>query len=556
MYAPTLTACLLTLALTPLALPETVAVDISGLTIDCAFVGPCGEDQSANSGGATLPPAPGYSYEISGIVSTSGVLGTLIPDGSTIAEMLEIIDPGASRLLNSYTRNFMGGPPTTVYVNPINEEFLGINVGLTFQVRIDGAGVGYFELVDIDIPGLLLLGDITIESGTCTISTWEPSPESENEWHFDDDSFTQAAGATGAAQIRYLDDDAFAPILGGDESGLNEPEEDTPTGITQAQSAFGSASSFGLPLVDGEDTSVYLTSPPRNNDMPGEADLRRGIGLALWPNTRPDYPGGIHGQWTAIYDVLIPAESWFADYPANTTPREWIATLLHGNHNNDGESSLLIRWNGASASIGFDQEPGQYIAAPQLQPDTWHRIAAVSDLSQTATIELFIDGVSIGTTTGDWLYNGVDGTAPAYGDEVLVDLRDWEAWGQFPNPWSQSPAGGEIPATLDATVCLFADLPGRGEPVYLANLYWADTLLSDSEIAALGGANAAGIVFTSAPPVECDGDLSGDGMVNSTDLNQLLAAFGSTDGGDLDGDGDTDSTDLNILLAAFGDVCG
>ncbi len=59
------------------------------------------------------------------------------------------------------------------------------------------------------------------------------------------------------------------------------------------------------------------------------------------------------------------------------------------------------------------------------------------------------------------------------------------------------------------------------------------------------------------PTVECEGDVSGDNMVDSIDLNLMLGEFGCTDGcgADLDGDGDTDSADLNILLGAFGDVC-
>ncbi len=59
---------------------------------------------------------------------------------------------------------------------------------------------------------------------------------------------------------------------------------------------------------------------------------------------------------------------------------------------------------------------------------------------------------------------------------------------------------------------------------------------------------------TVAPPT-CPGDLDGDNMVTSNDLNILLAAFGANGDGDLDDDGDTDSADLNILLAAFGDNC-
>lgn len=56
------------------------------------------------------------------------------------------------------------------------------------------------------------------------------------------------------------------------------------------------------------------------------------------------------------------------------------------------------------------------------------------------------------------------------------------------------------------------------------------------------------------PP--CVGDLDGDGSVGSTDLNLVLAGFGTSQGsGDVDGSGSVDSVDLNLLLAAFGDVC-
>jgi len=54
------------------------------------------------------------------------------------------------------------------------------------------------------------------------------------------------------------------------------------------------------------------------------------------------------------------------------------------------------------------------------------------------------------------------------------------------------------------------------------------------------------------------GDLDGDGDVDLTDLAQLLANYGTTEGatyedGDLDGDGDVDLTDLAILLSHYGE---
>lgn len=62
----------------------------------------------------------------------------------------------------------------------------------------------------------------------------------------------------------------------------------------------------------------------------------------------------------------------------------------------------------------------------------------------------------------------------------------------------------------------------------------------------------------SPPPVTCDGDLNLDGLVNFTDLNLVLSAFGQSGfclQADADGDGQVNFTDLNIILSAFGSAC-
>lgn len=56
-------------------------------------------------------------------------------------------------------------------------------------------------------------------------------------------------------------------------------------------------------------------------------------------------------------------------------------------------------------------------------------------------------------------------------------------------------------------------------------------------------------------PEDCLGDLSGDNVVDTTDLGILLGAFGASDVGDLNDDGITDTTDLGTLLGAFGTTC-
>lgn len=50
----------------------------------------------------------------------------------------------------------------------------------------------------------------------------------------------------------------------------------------------------------------------------------------------------------------------------------------------------------------------------------------------------------------------------------------------------------------------------------------------------------------------CDGDLSGDGLVDGTDLAIVLGAWGTIDG-DVNGDGITDGADLSIVLGGWGE---
>lgn len=62
--------------------------------------------------------------------------------------------------------------------------------------------------------------------------------------------------------------------------------------------------------------------------------------------------------------------------------------------------------------------------------------------------------------------------------------------------------------------------------------------------------------FGPPPPPACPADLSGDGQVNSIDLNAVLGAFGSASpSGDVNGSGFVDSVDLNAVLALFGQAC-
>lgn len=542
-----------------------VVVDATGVELRCQLFGPCFPDQYRDSEDHPLPagtpqfilPAAGYSYFLEGVVSTSGLIGAAIPSGSTLAEAMDAIDPGGSRVLNGYSRNYdaaLPDPVNQVFFQRYVGEFSGIELGLALEVSITAAGVGVFEVKDIDIPLGFLAGSLEITEGSATIETWIPSAPQLTEWHFDD-AFAPAAGSA-AADIRYLDDPAFGAVLGG-ESDPETPDPTTPTGVTAAQSSFTTTAALGIPGPGGDADSVYVTSPARNLAT-GLAKDRRGIGLALAPTIHPGYPGKFFGQWTLVWDIYIPASSWYADFPANTTPREFPVALVEDNFSNNGSADIFIRnAPGTGPTIGYNPDSfANYIPLP-VAPDTWYRLAIACDFFTESSSTVYLNGSPVGAIEADWLYCAHDPAAPTYGDGEPVDPADWAAWDEFPNPWARSSGnapGSTGPAGLASTVCLFSDLRGgRSEPVYLANLLFTDTTLTAAEIAAFGGPSADGIALT-APP--CVADFNNDNALDFFDVQTFLGLFAAEDpAADLNNDTNFDFFDVQAFLQAFSAGC-
>ena len=113
---------------------------------------------------------------------------------------------------------------------------------------------------------------------------------------------------------------------------------------------------------------------------------------------------------------------------------------------------------------------------------------------------------------------------------------------------------GEIELAGEIVVNLangYAPMPGESFEVMVGhtNLNGAfDSVAGDEGFVVSYPGNTVVLTF-----VGCVADLTGDGVVDSSDLASILAGWGMAGDTDLNADGVTDSSDLAIVLAAWGD---
>jgi hypothetical protein len=157
----------------------------------------------------------------------------------------------------------------------------------------------------------------------------------------------------------------------------------------------------------------------------------------------PNAGGTKVNRYTLIYDVLYPASS----------DGQW-RSLLQTDPGDSGDGDFFI--NNANG-IGIS---GNYTGT--VASNTWTRIVAVFDLAER-TLKKYINGTPAGQQTLD---SGLDGR------------------------WSLGPVA-----------LLFADEDGETNPGYVNSIQFRNGLMTDAEVAALGGVTGNGIPLPEQQPV-------------------------------------------------------
>lgn len=222
--------------------------------------------------------------------------------------------------------------------------------------------------------------------------------------------------------------------------------------------AFRDAATPGLTTFGTTDgtTVPHINGTPANfMHVPILPDQANGYHLTF--NDTIANGGGLYvNQYTFIFDVLRPTP--IGDYAAffNTNP-----------DNPDGNDADFYLADDGSIGIGS----GGYSAPGTIAEDTWYRIAFVADLA-AGSLTFYVNGTAVKQNTSGI---GVDGRWALFssadpGVDVLL-FNEGDTSGNYTGEW------------------------------YVNAIAFVDQSLSASELLALGGPNAAGILPVPEPSV-------------------------------------------------------
>jgi len=199
--------------------------------------------------------------------------------------------------------------------------------------------------------------------------------------------------------------------------------------------SFGTCSSMGVPLINGEDTTIM--------HVPGDKGAgSRNLAYVMTHGISPNGGGTRVNQYTLIFDILLSTSGSGAGALLQVTDPDVNLT--------DGD----LFWQGNN----FGQGGGGYGGTGIWTPGSWHRVIAAYDEAATPpVVTKFVDGIK----QDDWTANqGLDNNRRAM-----------------------------LPTAL-----LFADGDqDERREFYVNSIQIREGKLSDAEMVALGGPNAAGI---------------------------------------------------------------
>jgi glycerophosphoryl diester phosphodiesterase len=243
----------------------------------------------------------------------------------------------------------------------------------------------------------------------------------------------------GATEASWTFSDSGDRLTSDAGSAVLEYYDPFETGWGPLDTTFGSASSYGLPLIEGTDVEVMA--------FPGctpEQGYRLEHGFA--PNG-VFADSGLVGNYTVIMDILYPSAS----------DGGWRG-ILQTDPTNSTDGDFFFQ-NQPAGGIGIN---GNYEGS--IQPDTWHRVVwVVRAAPGEGQAHRYIDGQFVGAigTTGSGL-----GDRFALGSELLF----------------------------------FTDENNETAPGFLSSLRIIDRKLSHDEVVALGGPSASGAASAGPAP--------------------------------------------------------
>jgi len=144
-----------------------VSIDVTGLRISNNL------NQSRTSAPETLTPAFKYSVDFSDdtlVRGNSGLLATLFPSPTPLADVLETFDPGSSASLHSIVYNSSGAHPFDGEAQTVGGTSSGLTISLQLQARVDASDVAAFSITNVVLSPSFIVGSLIFTSGRVTVS--------------------------------------------------------------------------------------------------------------------------------------------------------------------------------------------------------------------------------------------------------------------------------------------------------------------------------------------------------------------------------------------------